>query len=407
MTSPRQQHVLFLSFPMYGHVFPSLTIAEELGRRGYRVTYATGTDFAGHVRRAGVDLHRYPEELASIPARVDGVPDTNEVTLTCLTFVEQSLHTLAPHTFGRTIDRPDLVVCDPLTFHASVVLLSDVWKGVPLVTAHANVACNETFNWPAKHRQLLLDDPVRGERAIEVETNIVRLMTEHGVDEDRMHRGDDVTLVYVPRALQPAEESFGDTYAFVGPCTDGSVFDGEWQRTDERPVLFISLGTLYNQRPDHFRRLLDVFGELDWRVVVTTGGSTELSGPIPSNVELHPWVPQLAVLREATIFLTNGGLGGITSALQQAVPLVLMPEAAEQEMHSEQVAALGLGRIVRFADTTPEELRTAVLEVAADELTRARVRQMASLIREAGGTRRAADVIENLLARSAASPLSV
>src|SRR5262245_22490626 len=99
MTSSRQQHILFLSFPMYGHVFPSLTIAEELGRRGHRVTYATGDDFAGHVRRAGVDLYRYPEELASIPARINGVPDTNEVTITCLTFVEQSLHTLAPRDF--------------------------------------------------------------------------------------------------------------------------------------------------------------------------------------------------------------------------------------------------------------------------------------------------------------------
>jgi dTDP-L-oleandrosyltransferase len=265
------------------------------------------------------------------------------------------------------------------------------------VTAHANVAYNETFNWPAKHRQQLLDDPARGERAIEVETSIVQLMTQHGVDETRMSRGDDLALVFAPRALQPHAESFGDNYVFVGPCTDGSVFDGDWQPADDRPVLFVSLGTLYNERPDHFRRFLDAFGDLDWRVVMTTGGSTVEAGPVPPNFELHSWVPQLSVLRQAKVFLTNGGLGGITSALQQGTPLVIMPEADEQDMHAGQVAELGLGRILRFAEATPEVLRNTVLELAADETTLARVRRMRSLIREAGGTRRAADVLETLL----------
>lgn len=398
MRALRRQHVLFLSFPMYGHVFPSLTIAEELGRRGHRVTYATGEPFASYVKRADVELYSYDLDLASIPSRVSGQVSTNEVTITCLTFVEQSLRSLTPHGFGREVDRPDLVVCDPLTFHAGSVLC-DHWD-VPLVTAHANVAINETFNWAAKHREQLLADPVLGERAIEVETNIATIMAQHGADEIRMNRGDDRALVFAPRALQPHAESFGDNYVFVGPCTDGSVFDGDWQRTDERPVLFISLGTLYNERPDHFRRFLRAFGSLDWRVVMSTGGGALDTGPVPPNFEVHSWVPQLAVLRQASVFLTNGGLGGITSALQEGVPLVLMPEAAEQEMHSGQVAALGLGRIVRPNETTPEQLRDTVLEVAADKATLARVRYLRSLIEEAGGTRRAADTIEARLGLS-------
>jgi UDP:flavonoid glycosyltransferase YjiC (YdhE family) len=58
-----------------------------------------------------------------------------------------------------------------------------------------------------------------------------------------------------------------------------------------------------------------------------------------------------------------------------------------------------LGRIARFAETTPEQLRDTVVEVGADELMLARVRQMQARIREAGGTRRAADAIEAQLGR--------
>lgn len=391
-----RHHVLFLSLPVYGHVYPSLTVAEELARRGHRVTFATGESFADDLARSGVDLLPYSSELASIPAELSDNADTIEVSILSLSFYERSLRELPALASRLSEEPPNLVVCDPLTFGAATVL-GRGWHA-PVVVAHANLAFNETFNWPAQRRYEILADP-RRDQAIEIETNLVRLFGHHGIDEGRLNRGEDLTLVYAPRALQPFAESFGENYVFVGPATDGTVFEGDWPRPDGRPVLFISLGTLYNERPDFFRLFVEAFGELDWHVVMSLGGSTSTVGlgPVPPNFELHSWVPQLAVLEHANVFVSNGGLGGITSALRQATPLVLMPEAAEQEMHARQVADLGLGRIVRFDEITAAELRQTVVDLARDDATLARLREMRSLVREAGGTRRAADAIESRL----------
>lgn len=393
MTTSRQ--ILFLSFPMHGHVYPTLTIAEELVRRGHHVTYATNESFATEVKLTGAELLSYDDELAAIAERVNPQAGTNEITLTAISFALQGLRSLGP--LAHRADPPDLVVCDPLTF-APGALLTDAWN-VPLIVTHPNVAFNDAFNWPAELREQLMGDPVFGPRAVEIEAEMARLIASFGSSEQRLNRADDRALVFVPRVLQPQADTFGDNYTFVGPCTDGTVFNGEWQPADERPVLFISLGTLYNERPEHLKLFASAFAQLDWQVVMSVGGSTSAAGALqlPANFELHEWLPQLSVLEHASVFLTNGGLGGITSALQQGTPMVLIPEAAEQRMHAGQVVDLGLGRLVSIADTTPEQLREAVLAVAADPRTAARARELQSLIRAAGGTSRAADVIEEQL----------
>ncbi len=386
-----RRHVLFLSLPVYGHVYPSLTVAEELGRRGHRVTFATAEVFAGEVARSGVELLAYTEELAAIPAELSDDADTIEVSILSLKFYERSLRELPALATRFGDDPPTVVVCDPLTFGAGVVL-SREWA-VPLVVAHPNLAFNETFNWPVARRGEILDDP-RRDLAIELETSLGKLFGEHGLDEGRLYRGDDPAIVYAPKALQPHASSFGDGYAFVGPATDGAIYAGSWP-APAGPMLFISLGTQYNERPASFRLFAEAFGGLDWQVVVSLGGA-RAPGSVPDNFQVYPWVPQLAVLSRARVFLSNGGLGGVTSALRQGTPMVLVPEAAEQEMHAGRVAELGLGRVVRLASLTAAELRQVVLELAADEATAGRLAAMRELARAAGGTRRAADVIESV-----------
>jgi UDP:flavonoid glycosyltransferase YjiC (YdhE family) len=73
------------------------------------------------------------------------------------------------------------------------------------------------------------------------------------------------------------------------------------------PVAYVSLGTVYNERPD-FRTVLRAFGGTGWRVVVATGTWVDTGdlGPVPDNVILQPWVPQLEMLAKADVFVGHG-----------------------------------------------------------------------------------------------------
>jgi hypothetical protein len=64
-------HLLFLSRPDRGHLYPTLRLAEELGRRGHRVTFASGDPDAADVAGAGVRILTFgPHErnLLDLPA---------------------------------------------------------------------------------------------------------------------------------------------------------------------------------------------------------------------------------------------------------------------------------------------------------------------------------------------------
>jgi UDP:flavonoid glycosyltransferase YjiC (YdhE family) len=114
------RHVLFLSRPDTDHLYLTLAVAEELGRRGHTVTFATSDPFADEEAEAGVMLLRHGSDVRSL--------------LTRPAFLAQGA--------------VDLIVCEPRTHDAARELAAE-W-GVRLVVAHTNLAAENTVSWPAE-----------------------------------------------------------------------------------------------------------------------------------------------------------------------------------------------------------------------------------------------------------------
>jgi hypothetical protein len=55
-------HLLFLSRPDRGHLYPTLRLAEELGRRGHQVTFASGDPYVDESAGPGVRVLRFGRE---------------------------------------------------------------------------------------------------------------------------------------------------------------------------------------------------------------------------------------------------------------------------------------------------------------------------------------------------------
>lgn len=120
MGSTAIRHVLFLSRPDTDHLYLTLAVAEELGRRGHTVTFATSDPFADEDADAGVVLLRYGSDertLRELPAFLARGP-------------------------------VDLVVCDPRTREAALELAAG-W-GARVVVAHTNLADGGVVAWPAE-----------------------------------------------------------------------------------------------------------------------------------------------------------------------------------------------------------------------------------------------------------------
>lgn len=261
---------------------------------------------------------------------------------------------------------------------------------VPVIRFSPTYAMNEhtrgMFDFGQRFREMLADrrDDLR------------RLCEEYDVPamdlKDVFLRAAPLNLVFLPRAFQPQAETFDERFVFVGPSilprpgTASFPFD----KFDGRPLAYMSLGTIFNDRPDLFNSCFAAFKDRPWQVVLAYGERTDPAAldAAPENFLIAPPVPQLEILARTQVFITHGGMNSTMESIYYGVPMVVIPQMPEQAATARRVQELGLGVALEPGEIGPDVLRDAVTRVAEDSAFRERVREMRQLAHEAGGERR-------------------
>jgi dTDP-L-oleandrosyltransferase len=395
------RHVAVFSLPAYGHVYPTLAVVAELVGRGHRVSYLTTAQFADVVRGSGAEPVLYESDWGRAD---DGDPEVKrrQAEEFPLEIIRQSLAPVAAAEAHFASDRPDVVLYDG-HLASTCRVLTRIWDR-PGVQMWPTFASGKGFSLLMEVAKDMPAPAAMPEASvIEVTTRFAEFLAAHGLTDLPMDQLDPpesegLYLAFLPREFQYEGDSFGDNFAFVGPCLADRGFQGAWQPpASGDPVLLIAMGTTGVATPDLFRSCVKAFQDSPWHVVLAVGTHIDPAeiGPLPSNVEVHQRVPQLDVLAHAQLFVSHAGMGSVMESLASGVPLVAAPHSAEQAVVGRRVQELGLGRMLHTGDgITAEDLREAVAAVAADEDVRRRVDGMRERIRAAGGAVAAADRIE-------------
>ncbi|MGW4526668.1 macrolide family glycosyltransferase [Amycolatopsis sp. NPDC004378] len=398
MSPQAGRHIAFLNYPAHGHVNPTLPVAAELVRRGHRVSYVVADQFAETVRGTGATVLPY---ASHVPKSWDTVAIPEEITgdVVAEAGLAQALEGFAPLTAALGAfdnDRPDLFLYDAFGYPTGR-LLARKWDR-PAVLLCSTFVANEHFSPYASMAGKVPapdpDHPALAKAASVVGDALAEHLPGTSAAEFAEAR-EDTKLVFLPREFQPGGDTFDDGFAFVGPCLGNRA--GGWTPPDDRPVLLIAMGSFgYHRQREFFASCLAAFAGSPWHVVMTIGRLVRPSelGPVASNFELHPWVPQLDVLRRASGFVSHAGMGSTMEALAMGVPSVVVPRTLEQEIVAGRLTELGLGVRVDPAAVTAESLRAAVTGLAADSAARERVTRMREHITDAGGAAAAADRVE-------------
>jgi len=391
-----RKHLALFGLTLYGHVKPTLGLVAELVRRGHLVTYFVGEQYADLVAETGATVvaHKSGVDQYPMPLRAHDA---------MLALTDESFAPL-PAALARLADNPpDLIAYD--------VLVSDTARicarrfGVPLVRLYAGFAGSATVPLdrvaesarPAEAAEPGQNDFLALERRIDElidRAGAADLVVEH---EAPVPGDGALSVAFVPRAFQIRAEEFDDSVVFAGPGIRASEFTGTWTPADGRPVVLISLGTTTNKRPEVLRQLIEAVRDQPWQVVMTIGrdGDPTALEPIPSNVEVHRWLDQHAVLRHASLFINQGGVGSVMQGLHWGVPLLVVTGEDDTEIAGHQVVGLGVGRQILDRDLTAELVRDEALAVLADSSIAANARVMSEHVRRPG-TLEAADRMEAL-----------
>ncbi|MFK4070714.1 macrolide-inactivating glycosyltransferase [Streptomyces sp. NPDC029674] len=402
MTSPGPAHIAMFSIAAHGHVNPSLEVIRELVARGHRVTYAIPHAFAGKAAETGAEPRPYTTTLPS----PDDDPEAwgTELIDNIEPFLADAIQVLPELARAYEGDEPDLVLYDITSYPARV--LARRW-GVPEISLSPNLVAWDGYEEEvAEPMYAELKETERGRAYYDRFTG---WLAGNGISQhpDPFVGRPPRSLVLIPKALQPNADRVDESvHTFVGACQGDRAAQGDWERpAGAEKVLLVSLGSSFTKQPGFYRECVKAFGDLPgWHVVLQVGRHVDAGelGDVPANVEVHPWVPQLAVLKKADAFITHAGAGGSQEGLATATPMVAVPQAVDQFGNADMLQGLGVARHVPMEEATAETLREAVLTLAGDPDVARRLGEIRDAMAAEGGTRRAADLIEEELAKAQA-----
>jgi MGT family glycosyltransferase len=386
--------VAFLNIAMHGRVNPTLPVVAELVRRGHAVSYHTSPRFREEIAATGATVHLYPGGDQALP--------DPPIPLTLLQGLATSALDLLPAVLAdlRGI-RPDLVVHDAACPWGAIAARE---LGVPAASSYTTFAFNRLVPSPTGASRQLAASAVRRPRTalayVRARRALARRYDTRGLPAvDLGNIRQPLNVVTTSRVFQPGAAALGPTYRLVGPSTGARPADPAFAAvplTD--PVLYVSLGTVFQADPGLLRTVAVALAPLGGTVVVATG-QTEPDdlGPLPPHVLVRRWVPQLEVLARAALMVTHGGMNSANEALHAGIPLLVVPQGADQPLVARRVVELGAGLSLRTQQVTVPVVRELARRLLEDPRFRTAARSVQAAQRAAGGYRRAADELEAYL----------
>ena len=176
--------------------------------------------------------------------------------------------------------------------------------------------------------------------------------------------------------------------------------------TTDRPFVFASLGTMQGGRFDLFLRIARACRQVGVQLLLAHCGGLDARQEDALRRAGATWVtdfaPQQAALARADAVISHAGWNTVMDAVAAQTPMLALPIAFDHPGGAARMrhAGVGIQASARFtrAGTLARHLRTLL----DDPVYRERLQPLAACVARAGGTARAADVVEAALGLSPA-----
>lgn len=385
---------VFFNVPASGHVNPSLPLIAELVKRGEQITVYLTEGYRSRVEATGAAFVPYPN-MTDNYFEQRGLDGSNPPH-TARRLMELSIEMLDLYVEPLRAEGIDYVIYDAMcpwgNLIGQVLGVSRISSMALLFLKASDLSRRQTFRILRRGLPHLLPF-ARARSAIRRQWKDVKppSLTQTLIAPA------DLTISYTSAEFQPNSAAFGDQVRYVGPSiaprTDTTNFP--FDRLSDKPLIYVSLGTVINDNPDFFRACLDAFRDQPYQLVLSIGERVRLQelGAIPMNAIVRPFVPQLDVLQRAALFITHAGLNSVHEGLYYGVPLIVVPQQVEQQYTANRIVQLGAGVKLDNATPTADQLHSAVERVLNDLAFKGAAERLGAGLKAAGGQVRGAEEI--------------
>ena len=385
---------IFFGTPEYGHTNPTLPVVAELVRCGENIIYYSLEEFRDVIEHTGATFRSYGATYpfdAAHPSEngFEVIYELLQVTQLVLEHLLDEVKEIQPayilydsiatwgNYFAQILHIP--CICSMTIFGITARLI----LGVPSLMFMGLTSLNYV------NKVNVIGTQISKQYHLE-KIDYLRYMRSTGT----------INIVYTSRFFQPYQNAFDDSYKFVGPSIlprpNAPAFP--FELLSKAPLLYISLGTIFNRKNEFYKLCIEAFANQDYQVVMAIGHSisVETLGILPTNFIIQNAVPQLEILQRTTVFITHAGMNSTSEALYYGVPLLAIPQATDQHYVAKRVRQLGAGKILAREKVTVPLLREYVEELRTNPIYAQTSKKVGETLRQAGGCMRAVDEIQKM-----------
>lgn len=393
-------NIMWFCIPAHGHTNPTIEVVRELIKRGHEIRYYSFEDFREKIEEAGAHYVACDAYLGTLDEKSE--KRMRKVSTTEMSVRSFEITARMDGMLSRELTKfaPDLIVSDSACFWGKLTALK---HGLPMVCSTTTFAFNRESAKYMKSSFAELADIVLGMPRVSRAMQALRPLGYEVKSplEIVQNRNDTDTIVYTSARFQPCAESFDKAhYRFVGP----SVKDTPIARQEgQRPFMYVSLGTVINDRPDFYRHCVEAVRGEGMELLISCGRAFDRAslGRLPENVQVLNYVNQMEILAKADLFITHCGMNSASEGLYMAVPELLFPLTGEQRAVARRVSETGAGRLLTEKEATrPDALRAAIKSALADKALHDAAAEMRKDFLSCGGAKAAADFVEEVFEKT-------
>ncbi|MEL7358866.1 MAG: glycosyltransferase [Cyanobacteria bacterium J06560_6] len=209
-------------------------------------------------------------------------------------------------------------------------------------------------------------------------------------------------ICQLPKAFDFPRERLPQHFHYIGRFQDPSgtepikfdVPDFPFDRLTDQPLIYASLGTLQNQRPEIFECIAKACAPLEAQLVISLGNPQAQPVALPGNPIVVSFAPHQQLIERSAVVVTHAGMNTTLTALGCGVPLVAIPITNEQPGIAARLARTQAGKTLPLDTLDETTLRAAIFEVLTDVSYRENAQRLQREIQSSGGVQQAADIIE-------------
>jgi UDP:flavonoid glycosyltransferase YjiC (YdhE family) len=390
--------VLITSVSGYGHLHPLLPLATALSDARHEVAIGTGRELRPRAEAAGFET--FGAGLApgaAFERLAELFPDQVYNRLA----PAEILGWYLPHLFGETFAPAMLGDLEPLvrTWRPDVIV-HDSWEFAgPIAAVSAGIpSISHTLGLRPGGR--ILDS---------VAAAVAPLWRQRGLDPDPtagLYRH--LCLDITPPSFQPygsadRRDVIRPLRPIAPPPGPGELLPPWMEGRREVPLVYMTLGTNTNSDLSMFRSVIDGLSGMDLDLLITVGfgGDRTSIGPLPGNVHVERYVPQSLLLPHCSAVICHGGAGTTLGSLALGLPLLILPQGADQYVIGDLVLAAGAGLVLTPPEVNPSTLEANLVALLEDSRHRAGARRLQREIASMPGPEEAVPLIEEVVVADA------